>query len=208
MSPVPGEFCTIIQDWVTDIGVELPVLVISPGECNTVWFRVKNVSAWLQVNKRLTNIDTSFLSFFKTVKKLSLIVNICIKDNSLYRVSQVEFLRTISHDKSTWKPHIDYISQKLSKAIAMVYSLKAYFTPEAICGLYYCPGHPYTTYCNVVWGNNLTPLIARFMGPTWGPPGAFRTQMGPCWPHESCSQGPFEIFIATGYNPSLSKGFH
>ena len=27
-------------------------------------------------------------------------------------------------------------------------------------------------------------LIARFMGLTWGPPGADRTQVGPCWPHE------------------------
>ena len=31
--------------------------------------------------------------------------------------------------------------------------------------------------------------IAKFMGPTWGPPGACRTQMGPCWPHEPCYQG-------------------
>ena len=27
----------------------------------------------------------------------------------------------------------------------------------------------------------LYPLIARFMGPTWGPPGADRTQVGPMW---------------------------
>ena len=26
--------------------------------------------------------------------------------------------------------------------------------------------------------------IANFMGPTWGPPGSWRPQMGPCWPHE------------------------
>ena len=28
--------------------------------------------------------------------------------------------------------------------------------------------------------------IAKFMGPTWGPPGSCRPQMGPCWPHEPC----------------------
>ena len=27
------------------------------------------------------------------------------------------------------------------------------------------------------------------MGPTWGPPGSCRLQMGPCWPHEPCYQG-------------------
>ena len=31
--------------------------------------------------------------------------------------------------------------------------------------------------------------IARFTGPTWGPSGSCRPQMGPCWPHEPCYQG-------------------
>ena len=34
--------------------------------------------------------------------------------------------------------------------------------------------------------------IAKFMGPTWGPPGSCRPQMGPCWPHEPCYQGRFQ----------------
>ena len=32
-------------------------------------------------------------------------------------------------------------------------------------------------------------LIATFMGPTWGPPGSCRPQMGPILPHEPCYQG-------------------
>ena len=34
-------------------------------------------------------------------------------------------------------------------------------------------------------------LIARFMGPIWGPSGADRTQprWAPCWPHEPCCLG-------------------
>ena len=32
-------------------------------------------------------------------------------------------------------------------------------------------------------------LIARFMGPKWGPSGADRTQVAPCWPHELCYMG-------------------
>ena len=31
--------------------------------------------------------------------------------------------------------------------------------------------------------------IAKFMGPTWGPPGSCRPQLAPCWPHEPCYQG-------------------
>ena len=32
-------------------------------------------------------------------------------------------------------------------------------------------------------------LIARFMGPTWVPPGADRTQVCPMWAHENCYLG-------------------
>ena len=31
--------------------------------------------------------------------------------------------------------------------------------------------------------------IARFMGPTWVPPGSCQTKMIPCWSHEPCYQG-------------------
>ena len=37
--------------------------------------------------------------------------------------------------------------------------------------------------CFKIW----YPLIARFMGPTWGPSGADR--LVPCWPHELCYLG-------------------
>ena len=36
---------------------------------------------------------------------------------------------------------------------------------------------------------NMWSLVARFMGPTWGTPGADRTQVGPMLPHELCSLG-------------------
>ena len=48
---------------------------------------------------------------------------------------------------------------------------------------------------SLVWWQPITlrnddlPLIARFMGPTWGPSGASRTQVGPMLPHELCYLG-------------------
>ena len=38
-------------------------------------------------------------------------------------------------------------------------------------------------------------LRARFMGPVWGPSGADRTQMAPCWPHELCYRGSYLLFF-------------
>ena len=33
------------------------------------------------------------------------------------------------------------------------------------------------------------------MWPTWGPPGSYRPQMAPCWPHEPCYQGSYDTFV-------------
>ena len=46
---------------------------------------------------------------------------------------------------------------------------------------------------NLLCWNQKTSLIARFMGPTWSPPGADRIQVAPCWPHEPCYLGLFDI---------------
>ena len=80
---------------------------------------LKHVSTWLQVNKLSLKVDKSCFIVFRTVKKSDLEVNICINDKRLSRVSRVKFLETIIDDKLTWKPHIHYISEKLSKAIAI-----------------------------------------------------------------------------------------
>ena len=41
-----------------------------------------------------------------------------------------------------------------------------------------------------------TPLIARFMGPTWGPSGADRTQVGPMLAHKFCYLGQLNMDYA------------
>ena len=43
------------------------------------------------------------------------------------------------------------------------------------------PGGPHDGHTNLAIS-----LIAWFMGPTWGPSRADRTQVAPCWPHKPC----------------------
>ena len=101
---------------------------------------------------------------FKSVKQSDLEVNICINNKCLSCVSQVKFLGTIIDDGLAWRPHIDYICKKLSKAISFMYSIKPYVTQEILCGLYYSLVYPYLTYCNVIWRNtfkaHLKPIIS------------------------------------------------
>ena len=45
--------------------------------------------------------------------------------------------------------------------------------------------------------------IAKFMGPTWGPPGPCRSKMGPRWSHEPCYQGVRLLSVDAGWSCSL-----
>ena len=42
---------------------------------------------------------------------------------------------------------------------------------------------------NIVYSSNKATKIAKFMGPTWCPPGSCRPQIGPMLAHEPCFQG-------------------
>ena len=47
--------------------------------------------------------------------------------------------------------------------------------------------------------------IAKFMGPTWGPPGSYRPQMGPMLAHEPCYQG--KALDEEAFNTSEIKSY-
>ena len=65
-------------------------------------------------------------------------------------------------------------------------------------------GH-HSSYLSTVGYHIVCPLIARFMGPTWGPTGADRTQVGPCWPHESFYMGKLFSTLETTRHFSKSR---
>ena len=46
--------------------------------------------------------------------------------------------------------------------------------------------------------NQANTQIAKFMGPTWGPPGSCRLQMGPMLAHELCYQGTLAADLGLG----------
>ena len=74
------------------------------------------------------------------------------------------------------------------------------FSSRCINWMHYVPT---LTKYHIIWVGT---LIARFMGPTWGPSGADRTQVGPCWPHKLCYLGSqLGEERLTVYPPSLTS---
>ena len=58
---------------------------------------------------------------------------------------------------------------------------------------------------SVILAINVVPLIARFMGPTWGLPGTDRTQVGPMWATRNLLSGTWwlvaRLFRSRQLNP-------
>ena len=69
-------------------------------------------------------------------------------------------------------------------------------------------GHHDASRSNVIYSAS---LIARFMGPTWGPPGADRTHVGPMWAPWKLLSGislilrtpPKHVILNVGFNHGL-----
>ena len=77
------------------------------------------------------------------------------------------------------------------------------FGNSVISFIYVCLNSPWSCHAYVIlkWWSCYSILryialsqIAKFMGPTWGPPGSCRPQMGLCWPHEPCYRGYYMLY--------------
>ena len=55
----------------------------------------------------------------------------------------------------------------------------------------------------VIMYRNISTLIAKFMGPTWGPSGPTGPKWAPCWPHEPCYLG--SVYSNTFYLPNHGR---
>ena len=75
---------------------------------------------------------------------------------------QGKFLGIILDDKLKFNHHIDYICNKISKSIGIIYRLKDVLPRHCLFSLYYSFIYPYLTYCNLIWGGtydtHLNPL--------------------------------------------------
>ena len=121
------------------------------------------VSEWLQVNKLSLNISKSHFMLFTRKRTDVHDIDIEINNINISRVKNVKFLGVILDEKMSWKDHINYISKKISKCIAIMFKLKNIVSKDTLKSLYYTLAYPYFIYCNVVWGNTfktyMSPLI-------------------------------------------------
>ena len=66
-------------------------------------------------------------------------------------------------DKLKWTAHIQYIKNKLSKSVGILYKCENYFDKETMRNLYFSFIYPYLIYCVEIWRNacniHLDPIV-------------------------------------------------
>ena len=90
-------------------------------------------------------------------------ISIEINNITISRIKTVKFLGVILDEKISGKDHINYISKKISKCIAIMFKLKHVVSKDTLKSLYYTLAYPYFTYCNVAWGNTFKTYMSHLI---------------------------------------------
>ena len=112
-----------------------------------------NVCDWLYANKLSINVSkTHFMVWSPRKAKLEDLGPITLNGQEIDRVTETKFLGIILDESLSWKPHIHYVRNKISKAAGILKKLRAYVNINTMVNLYYSFVYPYFMYCVHVWG--------------------------------------------------------
>ena len=117
---------------------------ILENECN-------KVINWLSANRLIVNLTKTHSMLF-TNKIGNLTLRIKTQNNYLENKAETCFLGVIIDQKLTWKPHIQHISNKISKTIALLRLLRYIFPKKILKLIYMSLIYSYLNYCNIIWG--------------------------------------------------------
>ena len=81
-------------------------------------------------------------------------MNIIVNRNAADYRNETKYLGVVIDSSLSFGSHVDYISNKISKNVGLMYRL-AYFVPMyVLLNVYYTLAYPYLIYCNLVWGDS------------------------------------------------------
>ena len=121
------------------------------------------VRDWMLANSLTLNANKSYYVIFSH-KHVPDNVRITIGNFELDRKTQGKFLGVILDEKLTFKEHVKYISNKVSKLTGLLYKIKDFFPLQVLRNLYFSLIYPYLNYCILAWGSaNISVLEPLFI---------------------------------------------
>ena len=112
---------------------------------------LSKVLDWLLANKLIINLTKTHSMLF-TNKRVDRKIIIKANNTNLEQKTECKFLGVIVDDGITWKSHINHISSKITKTLAILRLLKYTFPKHISKTLYMSLIQPYLNHCNTIWG--------------------------------------------------------
>ena len=125
----------------------------------TVNSELAKVSEWLKANKLTLNIKNLTTLFFRPrqktmpfVPQVKILNPTSNTQTSLEIKDFVKYLGIMIDSDLSWKNHIDFICQKISKSIGIIAKLRHYIPRQLLLSIYHTLVTPYLTYGISAWG--------------------------------------------------------
>ena len=110
--------------------------------------QLKNIDNWLTSNKLLLNIDkTNYIVFHTPHSKISENTNLQLRNTNLKRVQCIKFLVVFVHENLSWKPHMEWLLQKIKVCYGIVRKIQPYLNKETLLLLYNALIKNHLQYC-------------------------------------------------------------
>ena len=118
---------------------------------------LENTNQWSISNKLSPNIKKAKYSFFhKPSQKQNiplLLPKLMINNYEIQRTGLIKFLQILLDENLSWKEHIKYNKNKISKNLGLLYKSKHYLNKRSLLTLYYCFIYICINYGTITWGN-------------------------------------------------------
>lgn len=113
---------------------------------------LSHIYDWLRINKLQLNISKTKFMLFHSKKKVVPSLKLQFGESDIVQVHTHIFLGLVLDSNLCWKPHINMISNKLSKTVGILNILKHTYPQRILLLLYNTLILPHLTYCLLCWG--------------------------------------------------------
>lgn len=90
-------------------------------------------------------------------------VKVHIDGEEMIKVSSTRFRGILIEEKLTWKEHISFVCNKVTKSLGIITKMSTLVHSSCFLTIYYNPRYPYLIYCNVVWASTLPTNLHKIL---------------------------------------------
>ena len=116
----------------------------------------KSMNGSFLANSHLMWKKNKYSFFHKPSKKddIPLVLpKLNINNSEIARTESIKFLGVLLDENLSWKTHIKYIENKISKNIGILFKARPFLNKKSLLSLYYSYIHSYINYGSVSWGS-------------------------------------------------------